>query len=371
MSLKKVDLLIFEGGQPRGEIQKLLAAARQALVLDMLERLKDTESLGRIFLVTNYPRLLREGAALGASVIENQVDPAGFHFGRTLRRLVNAYDIRRLICLGGGGAPLISAREMEEICITVAEGENLVLTNNPQSADLIAFTPAGAINDIRLPRLDNALAAILRDEGGLVFHLYPPTLGTVFDLDTPIDLLILAAGPYAGPRTRSFINTLSLDLSAVMSAKKVLGSSYPEVTLIGRVGAPILAHLNKNLKCRVRVFSEERGMKVLGREREQKVVSLIGHFIESTGVSGFIRYLEQIADCVFWDTRVLFAHLNLSLTEEERFSSDLGRWEALTDPFVREFTAAVFQASIPILLGGHSLVSGSLWALIDEIQQTF
>jgi len=36
------------------------------------------------------------------------------------------------------------------------------------------------------------------------------------------------------------------------------------------------------------------------------------------------------------------------------------------DPWIREFTAAVRDAPIPILLGGHSLVSGGLYALAEN-----
>jgi hypothetical protein len=50
---------------------------------------------------------------------------------------------------------------------------------------------------------------------------------------------------------------------------------------------------------------------------------------------------------------------------EDRFQSDLLAWEAIEEPFLRRFTRAASEAPIPILLGGHSLVSGGLMLLND------
>jgi hypothetical protein len=52
-------------------------------------------------------------------------------------------------------------------------------------------------------------------------------------------------------------------------------------------------------------------------------------------------------------------------SREDRFQSDLLAAEAIEDEFLRRFTAAAARAPIPVLLGGHSLVSGGLMALND------
>ena len=46
-------------------------------------------------------------------------------------------------------------------------------------------------------------------------------------------------------------------------------------------------------------------------------------------------------------------------------SRNLRQPEKIADPFVRHFTEAAMQAPIPIVLGGHSLVAGGLYALIE------
>jgi hypothetical protein len=50
----------------------------------------------------------------------------------------------------------------------------------------------------------------------------------------------------------------------------------------------------------------------------------------------------------------------------DRFNSDLRRPNDIADSFLRNFTAAALAAPIPVVLGGHSLVSGGLLALIPE-----
>jgi hypothetical protein len=39
--------------------------------------------------------------------------------------------------------------------------------------------------------------------------------------------------------------------------------------------------------------------------------------------------------------------------------------ELIANRVAREFTEAAMLAPIPVVLGGHSLVAGGLWALID------
>jgi hypothetical protein len=73
--------------------------------------------------------------------------------------------------------------------------------------------------------------------------------------------------------------------------------------------------------------------------------------------------LAELGDAAFLDTRVLLAHRGIEASREERFLSDLGRWEEIGEPFLREFTRAAVEAPIPVLLGGHSLMSGGLMAM--------
>ena len=75
--------------------------------------------------------------------------------------------------------------------------------------------------------------------------------------------------------------------------------------------------------------------------------------------------MEAPGDALVHDARVLEAHLGLSPSRDDRFRSDLFDAESISDPWLRELTLAAADAPIPVLLGGHSLVTGGLMALGD------
>lgn len=106
-------------------------------------------------------------------------------------------------------------------------------------------------------------------------------------------------------------------------------------------------------------------MKSLGRDARGEVKALMGKLIEELGFADFFQFLAQIAQGAVLDTRVLFEHFHWKLNSTDRFASDLGDVDLIKHPGLKEFTQAAMEAPIPILLGGHSLVSGGLWALVD------
>lgn len=362
-----INAVIFEGSQPRSDIEESMVLVRQAALLDNLEKIKQVPYFGQTYLYTNRPELAEPAAELGAEVYLNAISPDQFHYGKQLQTAIREHGLQRVFCLNGAGSPLISVEELKMVCETLLGRENLVYTNNTQSVDVAAFTVPPHLDSIELPAMDNSLALTLRDQLGLEMELMPHSLGLLFDIDTPSDLLVLGAGPFTGPRTKAAIDSLQLDYSTLEQAKAVLGDEYEDVALIGRVGAPIIGRLNAILKLRLRVFSEERGMKSLGRVEAKEVVSLLGLLIEHAGLEKFFEYLSGLARCAFIDSRVLMYHYQQYPSDRDRFLSDLGQWEEVENPWLKEFTRAAVECPIPVILGGHSLVAGSLWALCSEL----
>src|SRR5581483_3062343 len=87
--------------------------------------------------------------------------------------------------------------------------------------------------------------------------------------------------------------------------------------------------------------------------------------LQSVGSERFFAHLAQLGNAAFIDTRALFVHLGLNPSAADRFNSDLMRYSDVSNPTLRAFTRAAAEAPIPIVLGGHSLVTGGLQALID------
>jgi len=177
--------------------------------------------------------------------------------------------------------------------------------------------------------------------------------------------MTLKPHPGVGPHTRRYLDSLELDTSHVEQALQYLTDRDAEVLVAGRVSASTCAYLEQETACRVRLFSEERGMRASGRQARGEALSLLGFYLEEVGLERFFATLAKLSQAAFLDSRVLFAHRRIWPSAADRFYSDLRQPEKINDPWVRRFTEAAIAAPIPVVLGGHSLVAGGLYALVE------
>lgn len=362
--MSTVSLVIFEGGTISGQLEEDMRLARQGIVLDQIVKAHGA-GFERIILCTPYQSLA--GAASNLNCPVEVINPAHepFHFGRLLFEVVRTKQLESVLYMGGAAAPLLSSQELGYLKEILAQNDGVVVANNYYSADVVGFSPGSALGEISLPEIDNVLALALVHEGGLRHVPLQRSLGLSFDVDTPSDVLILAVHPDVGPFTKAALEKLKLDYTRYDAIKALINNPHGELVLFGRIGAQLFEYLDAQTRCRIRLFSEERGMKALGRDRRGEVVSLVGRLVETLGFSGFFHFLSEICGGAVLDTRVFFEHFHWELTQADRFASDVGALELITHPGLQEFTRAAFSAKIPVLLGGHSLVSGGMWALID------
>ena len=106
-------------------------------------------------------------------------------------------------------------------------------------------------------------------------------------------------------------------------------------------------------------------MRASGRQTRGEVRSLLGYYLDAVGLDRFFQALATMAQAVFLDNRVIFAHHGIWPSAADRFYSDLRRPEQVGEPFVRALTEAALAASVPVIMGGHSLVSGGMYALVE------
>lgn len=363
--LERVGVVILEGGRPIDLVERQMVGIRQAMTLDTIEKLLAIPEIDNVYLSTNYPALAESAEALGAMVVAEELP---FHFGTCLQHVINSANLDGVIYIGGASCPFLTADEFRGIAIDLRSRKRIVFTNNPQSSDIVAFTPASVINEIELPDNDNVLATLLRNQAGLERVLLPHSVGVHFDIDTPSDVLVMALSPKVGRRTRQALDDLDWDSSRVRQAMGLMASPHSRVLLAGRVNPWTMSQIGTYYRCRLRVISEERGMRAMGRADRGEVHSLFGFLLQQLGPKGLVNYVASIADAAFIDTRVVFAHLHLELTEGQRFASDLGWVDQIPDQLIADFTSAAFAAPIPIILGGHSLVAGSMWSLVDTLR---
>lgn len=351
-------LVVFLGGLGGSPVEEMVGAARRAAALDSLEAALASGAFAEAILLTDDP----SGLSPLPPGVSLQVDDGPFHFGRRLAVLAEGQGAEALVYLGGGSLPLLASDDFAAIARAL-ERERVLVTNNYFSSDLVGFRPASALAGIEPPESDNALARALAEGAGLAVQPLPRTPATQLDIDSPAELAVLSLTGQGGPRLRRYLSRLGLDLSRYRRALPLLVSPLAQIVVAGRVGSHAWQYLERETACRVRLFAEERGMQADGRAQAGSVRSLLGFYLEEVGPQRLFAALTQLGDAAFIDSRVLLAHLGLQVSRAERFLSDLGRWPEIGDPFLREFTRAAVEAPIPVLLGGHALVSGGLMAL--------
>jgi hypothetical protein len=88
---------------------------------------------------------------------------------------------------------------------------------------------------------------------------------------------------------------------------------------------------------------------------------VLGLLLDDRGPDALGAVIAELGDGALLDSRVLLAH-RLGADEsawpsaEDRFASDLLLADRIADPWLRALTTAARDASIPILLGAHTLV---------------
>ena len=213
------------------------------------------------------------------------------------------------------------------------------------------------------------LGWVLSTEAGLPVQALPPAAESRLDIDTPLDLQILRLHPQTKIHVREFLEALPLDTTGLQRLVSVLATPASHVFISGRIGPEVWAALNRATQSWLRVLAEERGMVSSGRQARGEVYSLLAAQLEAIGMNSFFQTLSNWADAALIDTRVLLAHRGVWPEASVRFASDLGRLAQVHDGWLRAFTEQALAAPIPIILGGHGLMAGDLYALIDLLPE--
>lgn len=361
MAFERPVLVIFHGGTGEGEAERMMARARVAGAR-VTAAAAMAAGFEAVIVATDEPAAFEP--PLAAMTIDADAPGEAFAYDARLRRIVAHYGLRKPAVMGSGAVPLLGIEEFAFIAEQLDARDARFVTNNFFSADLTAWTPGEAIERIGAFGRDNVLPRRLRDEAGLAAVTLPRTTATQFDLDTPSDLAVLALSEGLPGKLAEAAQCSGLDTSRYRALMPLLCDRTAQIVVAGRVGSQAWQYLERETACRVRMLSEERGLATAPADHQPR--SALGFLLEAVGVERFFERMAELGDALVLDTRVIEAHMGVSPSREDRFQSDLFRFERIGDAFLRQLTEGAATAPKPVLLGGHSLVAGGLMALNDQ-----
>jgi len=259
--------------------------------------------------------------------------------------------------------PLARARDLEAFVAVAASGAPRALANSYYSADVVAIGSASAIPGIPDLQSDNALPRWLREVAGVHVDDLGRRWRLAIDLDSPLDV-VLTGGTLDASIDTSVVRDRLAGVQAIARERR------SELVIAGRTSAVTLRWLERSTESRTRALIEERGLRAAAlaamspddRPTATRAPrSTLGLLLDDRGPDALGRVLGELGDAALVDSRVLLAH-RLGPDErgwppaEDRFASDLLLPEQVLDPWLRALTASAREASIPVLLGGHTLV---------------
>ena len=305
-----------------------------------------------------------------AGGVDVQIDssaPDGRTFGERLRELAAEMATSAgLVVLGSGAIPLAKRHDLVDLLGVAGSGEPRALANSFYSADVVAVGNAAILASVPDLPSDNALPRWLRELAGYRVDDLRRRWRLAIDLDSPLDALLVRRSIDIEDRL------LLLVRDRIAQIREVMRDPSAELLVAGRTSAATLRWLERRTASRTRALVEERGLRAIGLPpgripagAQRPPRSVLGLLLDDRGPSGLGAILAELGDAAVVDTRVLLAH-RLGPDEagwpsaEDRFASDLLLADQIENPWLRALTASARDATIPILLGGHTLVGPGL-----------
>jgi hypothetical protein len=306
----------------------------------------------RARLAARHATAFRAAGAADVEIVSGPPDATSF--GARVRALVRAERPEGLIVLGSGAVPLATERDLRDLVEAAGSDARVALANNIYSADVVAVARAPIVlGDLPDLPSDNALPRWLAEVAGYEVSDLRRRWRLAVDIDGPLDLVLLGLDRAA-----------PVDLDSVRSslagARRVAADRASELVVTGRTSAATIAWLERSTASRTRVLVEERGLRT-GVVGQRPPASVLAALIERDGPESLGMTLARFGDAALVDTRVLMAARSgrdegTWPDAEDRYASDLLLADAISDPWLRALTTSAAGASIPVVLGGHTLV---------------
>lgn len=285
-----------------------------------------------------------------------------------------------VVALSSGAVPLLRIADARRLVEAAAARGRVALTNNRYSSDVCAISASPILRELPSLPSDNALPRWLEERAGYGVSELPSRDRLAVDLDTPLDVAIAALSPACPAWLRERARSADLEVPRRDEIQRLAANPQAELLVFGRAGSRTLRWLERSVRCRVRFLAEERGLRAssplaiggAAPARDQRQArSTLGLLIDRDGAASLADHAIGLGDGAIIDSRVLMAQ-QFGIDEsawpapEDRFASDLLRPTGIQDEWLGEMTRSAASATIPVLLGGHSLVGPGIRLVIGR-----
>jgi hypothetical protein len=356
--MKDILAVVFHPPSGGSSAERLVHDGRWAASQDLIAVLRNV-GLEPVLAVTSLDEESTRTSAPDTEVFEIP-KRSPFHFGETLKDLIRERDPAGLLYFGSGSGLLLTRNRMEYLRRFAERDLPGAVFNNFYSCDFAAVSAAGQLLALDLPEIDNPLGFVLAD-AGIPCSTLERSAQTLFDIDTPTDVLILGVADRGGPAIRTFLGRLDLTHPDLPTLLNLLSDRSAHVCLVGRANPKTWTDIEGEIACRTSGLLEGRGM----RAGTNTHLPVLHQMLQEEGIPTFFDRLSRACDGAVIDTRPLLCGTGPLAPPADRFASDLLRPQDIRNPLWKSFTEAALAAPIPILLGGHSAVSGGLYLLAE------
>lgn len=362
MSDSGLTLLLMAGCTGNSEPERVLQNSHVAAAEDLLGKASRIDIIDTTILVTNCSHLAERWNKRKIQ-IELTAREEVFDFGTKFCEIIRKYSLEDLLYFGAGSGILMETGDLVAMANWVKNNRRGILANNFYSVDFLGVTPATALLDVELSPRDNSLGWRAR-EAGLAPHELPRSPKSQFDIDSPGDLRSLHVSGRVTGKLSAYLETVDLGTEPLDRLLPIFTATDSRLVLAGRVGASTWSYLEREAACHISVFSEGRGLAASDNSGQQSNRLLRG-VANQEGPKGLIDKLARAGDGVVLDSRLLLPTRQNWPSAADRYWSDLGHVDPVEDQFLEQLTRSARSASVPVVLGGHSMVSGGLLLLAD------
>lgn len=349
---KRIAAILFHAPLGVSPAARLVERGRWASGRGLARTLR-AAGLSEVYLVTPDPACCPDSEGLVTFV---RSSATGFRFGDVLAQMCADLRLDGVLYFGSGAGGLLREVDIAPLIEFAAGDEPRALLNNFYSCDFCAISQPQAALAARLPEIDNPLGFYLADAGIPCFGL-ARTVETQFDIDTPADLLVLARSDRGGDDLRVCCAGIESRHPFLDLALEILTDRSATTTLVGRLSPATWSRFEREVACRTSALVEGRGMRSGGSDR----VPWLRQAVQQEGADVFFARLARSCDAAWIDSRPILGAPVSHPPADERFASDLFLVDEIRDPLWRSFTEAALRSPIPVVLGGHSVVSGDLY----------